>query len=108
MPTVQAEQHARHPDFPEAIPHRTAQQHAVCIICLLLFQAIPVIESIHRSGKTRCEVSMKQPKSYVRTDEHGVIRVGDSRVMLDSVVTSFQQGQRLPGISPMPRKWLAI
>ena len=35
---------------------------------------------------------MKQPKSYVRTDEHGVIRVGDSRVMLDSVVTSFQQG----------------
>lgn len=35
---------------------------------------------------------MQQSKPYVRTDEHGVMRVGDSRVMLDSVVASFQQG----------------
>ncbi len=35
---------------------------------------------------------MQQPKSYVRTDEHGVMRVGGSGVMLDSVVARFQQG----------------
>jgi hypothetical protein len=28
---------------------------------------------------------MSTTKSYVRRDEHGVLRVGDSRVMLDSV-----------------------
>lgn len=31
-------------------------------------------------------------KSYVRVDEHGVMRVGASRVMLDSIVASFEQG----------------
>jgi len=31
-------------------------------------------------------------KSYVRIDEHGVMRVGASRVMLDSIVASFEQG----------------
>lgn len=35
---------------------------------------------------------MPQPKPYVRADEYGVMRIGDSRVMLDSVVASFQQG----------------
>jgi uncharacterized protein (DUF433 family) len=37
---------------------------------------------------------MIQPhtKSYVKVDEHGVMRVGDTRVMLDSVVASFEQG----------------
>jgi len=35
---------------------------------------------------------MQQPKSYIQPDEHGVMRVGSSRVMLDSVVASFQQG----------------
>ena len=35
---------------------------------------------------------MQQPKSYIHSDEHGVMRVGSSRVMLDSVVASFQQG----------------
>lgn len=29
---------------------------------------------------------------YVRKDENGVLRVGDTRVMLDSVVAGFQQG----------------
>lgn len=36
---------------------------------------------------------MSEAKDYVRVDEHGVMRVGDSRVMLDSVVAAFQQGQ---------------
>jgi uncharacterized protein (DUF433 family) len=31
-------------------------------------------------------------KTYVRIDEHGVMRVGDTRVMLDSIVAAFQQG----------------
>jgi uncharacterized protein (DUF433 family) len=35
---------------------------------------------------------MQPLKSYVRADEHGVMRVGNSRVMLDSVVASFEQG----------------
>jgi uncharacterized protein (DUF433 family) len=35
---------------------------------------------------------MRQSKSYVLTDEHGVMRVGTTRVMLDSVVAGFQQG----------------
>jgi uncharacterized protein (DUF433 family) len=35
---------------------------------------------------------MTAVKSYVRTDENGVMRVGDSRVMLDSIVAAFQQG----------------
>ena len=35
---------------------------------------------------------MSQEKSYVRIDEGGVYRVGDTRVMLDSVVAAFHQG----------------
>ena len=31
-------------------------------------------------------------KSYVRKDEHQVLRVGETRVMLDSVIAGFQQG----------------
>ena len=31
-------------------------------------------------------------KSYVRVDEHDVMRVGKTRVMLDSIVPSFEQG----------------
>ena len=30
--------------------------------------------------------------SYVRKDDHGVLRVGETRVMLDSVVAGFHQG----------------
>lgn len=35
---------------------------------------------------------MDQPKTYVRTDEHGVMRVGNTRVMLDSIVAAFEHG----------------
>jgi uncharacterized protein (DUF433 family) len=35
---------------------------------------------------------MGDSKSYVHEDEHGVLRVGATRVMLDSVVAAFQQG----------------
>ena len=35
---------------------------------------------------------MDEAKTYVRTDEHVVMRVGNSRVMLDSVVVAFEQG----------------
>ena len=35
---------------------------------------------------------MATANDYVRTDEHGVMRVGDSRVMLESVVAAFEQG----------------
>jgi uncharacterized protein (DUF433 family) len=35
---------------------------------------------------------MPATRIYVRQDEHGVLRVGDTRVMLDSVVVAFQQG----------------
>ena len=33
----------------------------------------------------------QQAKQYVRTDEHGVMRVGQTRVMLDGVVAAFDQ-----------------
>jgi len=36
--------------------------------------------------------SVHASKSYVSVDAHGVIRVGNSRVMLDSIVVSFEQG----------------
>jgi len=35
---------------------------------------------------------MQESKTYVQVDEHGVLRVGNTRVMLDSVLASFQQG----------------
>ncbi len=35
---------------------------------------------------------MTEAKTYVRLDEHGVYRVADTRVMLDSVVAAFRQG----------------
>jgi uncharacterized protein (DUF433 family) len=35
---------------------------------------------------------MQATKSYVRQDEHGVLRVADTRVMLDSIVAAFHQG----------------
>jgi uncharacterized protein (DUF433 family) len=31
-------------------------------------------------------------ETYVRQDEHGVLRVGDTRVMLDSVLAAFMEG----------------
>jgi uncharacterized protein (DUF433 family) len=35
---------------------------------------------------------MQTAKIYVRQDERGVLRVGETRVMLDSVVAAFHQG----------------
>jgi uncharacterized protein (DUF433 family) len=35
---------------------------------------------------------MTTAAEYVTTDEHGVMRVGQSRVMLDSVIASFHEG----------------
>jgi uncharacterized protein (DUF433 family) len=35
---------------------------------------------------------MSEERSYVRVDENGVLRVGATRVMLDSIVAAFQQG----------------
>jgi uncharacterized protein (DUF433 family) len=35
---------------------------------------------------------MIAPKNYVHSDDHGVLRVGATRVSLDSVVYAFQQG----------------
>ncbi len=35
---------------------------------------------------------METAKIYVRQDEHGVLRVAETRVMLDSVVAAFNQG----------------
>ena len=35
---------------------------------------------------------MDQQNGYVQTDKHGVMRVGNTHVMLDSVVAAFEQG----------------
>jgi len=35
---------------------------------------------------------MNEAKPYVWVDEHGVMRIGNSRVMLDSIVAGFEQG----------------
>jgi uncharacterized protein (DUF433 family) len=35
---------------------------------------------------------MSPTKSYIRQDEHGVLRVGATRVMLDSVIAAYYQG----------------
>jgi uncharacterized protein (DUF433 family) len=43
-------------------------------------------------------LNMNDAKSYVRVDEHGVFRVGQTRVMLDSVVIPFQGGQSAESI----------
>ena len=44
------------------------------------------------SGRLARKVTMSEAKAYVRADEHGALRVGAGRVMLDSVVAAFQQG----------------
>lgn len=49
---------------------------------------------------------MSEAKTYVRVDQHGVMRIGPTRISLDSVVIAFQQGdspetiqQNYPGLS---------
>lgn len=41
---------------------------------------------------------MTEAKSYVRTDEYGVLRVGQTRVSLDSVVYAFRDGHSAEAI----------
>lgn len=36
---------------------------------------------------------MIEPRAYVRIDEHGVWRVGQTRVLLESVVFAFEDGR---------------
>lgn len=53
--------------------------------------------SIRRAGSNRVHVyndSMENTsaKTYVRLDEHGVMRVGNARAMLDGIVYSFLEG----------------
>lgn len=47
-----------------------------------------------------------QEKRYVQVDDHGVLRVGNTHVMLDSIVAAFEQGhspetiqQQFPALS---------
>src|SRR5919198_2405658 len=35
---------------------------------------------------------MNKERQYMRVDEHGAMRIGNSRVMLDSIVAGFEQG----------------
>ena len=49
---------------------------------------------------------MNEERRYVRVDEHGAMRIGNSCVMLDSIVAGFEQGhspetlqQQYPGLS---------
>ena len=35
---------------------------------------------------------MNAERRYVRVDEHGAMRIGNSRVMLDLIVAGFEQG----------------
>jgi uncharacterized protein (DUF433 family) len=51
------------------------------------------------------EYAMRE-KQYVRVDDHGVMRVGTTRVMLDALVAGFEQGhapetlqQQFPALS---------
>jgi len=50
--------------------------------------------------------SAMREKHYVRVDDHGVLRVGTTRVMLDALVAGFEQGhspetiqQQFPALS---------
>src|SRR5215831_15479273 len=49
---------------------------------------------------------MNQERPYVRIDEHGAMRIGHSRVMMDAIVAGFEQGhspetiqQQFPALS---------
>lgn len=41
---------------------------------------------------------MEESNCYVRVDEHGVMRAGAARIMLDSVVLPFQRGDSAESI----------
>ena len=42
--------------------------------------------------------AMDSGMRYIRPDEHGVLRVGDTRVMIDSVLAGFHQGDSVETI----------
>src|SRR4051794_16129433 len=44
------------------------------------------------------EATMVEAKSYVRLDPDGVMRVGTTRVTLDSIIASFEQGHSAESI----------
>jgi uncharacterized protein (DUF433 family) len=46
------------------------------------------LEALGLVGRGKMSAEM----AYVRQDDHGVLRVGTGRVMLDSVVAAFHQG----------------
>jgi uncharacterized protein (DUF433 family) len=41
---------------------------------------------------------MLEAKTYVRADEYGVLRIGNTRVSLDSIVYAFRQGHETEAI----------
>src|SRR5260370_41441200 len=47
---------------------------------------------MRRTTRRRSVNVSVESKNYVRVDPHGVCRVGETRVMLDSVVAAFHQG----------------
>lgn len=56
--------------------------------------------------ENRGQIVQSPNKIYVQTDEHGIMRVGKTRVSLDSVVAAFDQGhsaetivQRYPALT---------
>lgn len=54
-----------------------------------------------RIGNGSCHViiiSMKDPEQYVRKADHGVLRIGRTRVSLDSLVYRFLDGDSPEGI----------
>jgi hypothetical protein len=58
--------------------------------CVLRMCGILTLAQSAREDSERCDVATAQ--EYVTTDDHGVMRVAESGVMLDSVIASFQEG----------------
>jgi uncharacterized protein (DUF433 family) len=51
------------------------------------------LSELHPTNRsTIVSATMNESKRYVRADEQGVLRVGDTRVPLDSMVAAFENG----------------
>ncbi len=61
-----------------------------CSVTQRLLKSRIVFDPLHPLW--RGAIAMSQTKSYVTLDEYGVYRVGDTKVMVDSVVAAFHQG----------------
>ena len=57
----------------------------------MMVAQLATIQPLSYNGWGRC-CCVQPTKSYVREDEHGVMRVAETRVLLDSVVFAFEQG----------------